>query len=662
MKRLYHFSLKNKIQFSFLGVVLAVSLSIAFLARGILVTSLTDELELRGRAIAHSIAEHGTSYLLDKDYPKLLNLIVEEAYLGEREQLVSYIFITDPYNAVVSNTFFRPFPASLRAAAILEREEEESLIEVRVYGEMAYDIASPIKEGLYRIGTVHVGLSKTHMDNLVNKLRNTFLGFLSLIIVIILVISHYFSRSVIKPLTVLTTISDEMSRGNFDAMLEVDGENRWDPSKCSAYMNTDLPCWHFDQSAGQAAGEPPHKCKTCEFYKKREGDEVVQLEDSFRNMLWSIKLYRRRLRESEEKYRSLFDSGPDPIFVVATRRLEIIDLNPRATDMYGYEKDELIGQSFLMLGPDHEKNYSLVHEPEDSATGCIYYPKVIHYKKGERPFFVNIHACPITYQGREAMILATMDITEMIEKDAQLIQAAKMKSLGEMSAGVAHEINQPLNNIQLGCEVLALYREQQRPIPEEKLDKVIHSVFEQVDRAKDIIETLRAFGRKADIFKETLSINTPIRKVLSIVRKQFELDNISITLELDDDLPMILAHDNKLQQVFFNVLNNARDALNEICPEQGEAAGGPQREIRVRTLRQNGHVLVEIADTGNGIPEFVRSKIFEPFFTTKTVGKGTGLGLAITYGIVKDYGGDITICDEEGMGAVFQLTFPVIPQ
>ncbi len=662
MKRLYHFSLKNKIQFSVLGVVLAISLSIAFLARWILVSSLTNELELRGRAIAHSIAEHGTSYLLDKDYPKLLNLIVEEAYLGEREQLVSYIFISDPYNQVVTNTFFRPFPASLRAATILKREGEDSLIEVNVFGEMAYDIASPIKEGLYRIGTVHVGLSKTHMDNLVSKLRNTFLGFLSLIIVIILVISHYLSRSVINPLTCLTRVSDEMSRGNFDAMLEVDGETRWDPTKCSAYVNTDLPCWHFDQSASEAAGEPPHKCKTCEFYKKRQGDEVVQLEDSFRNMLWSIKLYRRRLRESEEKYRSLFDSGPDPIFVVATEQLEIIDLNPRATDVYGYEKDELVGQSFLMLGPEHDKNYSLVHEPEDSTTGCIYYPKVIHYKKGEKPFFVNIHACPITYQGREAMILATMDITEMIEKDAQLIQAAKMKSLGEMSAGVAHEINQPLNNIQLGCEVLALYREQKLPIPEDKLDKVIHSVFEQVDRAKEIIETLRAFGRKADIFKESLSLNTPIYKVLSIVRKQFELSNISLKLELGENLPLIMAHDNKLQQVFFNLLNNARDALNEHSSGPEDLAVAMRREIRVRTFETNGHVVAEIADTGNGIPDSVRSKIFEPFFTTKSVGKGTGLGLAISYGIVKDYGGDITICDEENMGAVIQLTFPVIPQ
>ncbi len=659
MRRLAALSLKNKILFSFLGMILAISLSIAFLARWILVSSLTNELELRGRAIAHSIAEHGTSFVLDRDIPKLLNLIVEEAYLGEREQLVSYIFITDPDNEVICNTFFRPFPEGLRAANILGRDQERSVREVTVYGETAYDIALPINEGLYRIGTVHVGLNKTHMDNLVGTLRNTFLGFLSAIIVIILIISHYVSRSIIKPITTLTDISNEMSRGNFDAMLEVEGETRWDPSKCSAYVNTDLPCWHFDQSATDASlGEAPHKCKTCEFYKKRKGDEVVQLEDAFRNMLWSIKLYRRRLRESEEKYRSLFDSGPDPIFVLDCKNLSIIDANPRALDLYGFRKEELLGQSFLMLGPDHEHLYSLTQEQESSPTGCIYHPKVIHFRKDEKPFFVNVHACPITYQGKEAVILATIDITEMIEKDAQLVQAAKMKSLGEMSAGVAHEINQPLNTIQLGCEVLAYYREQGLPAPNEKVDKVLASIFSQVDRAKEIIENLRAFGRKAEIFKEPLQINTPIHKVLSIIRKQFELDNIAFTLELGEDLHPILAHDNKLQQVFFNLFNNARDAINEKRQELGPAAKDMPSDIRVRTFARDSHVVAEVADTGNGVPQSVRSKMFEPFFTTKSVGKGTGLGLAITYGIVKDYGGVIAIRDEPGRGAVFQLIFP----
>jgi histidine kinase len=655
MRRLARLHLQNKILFSFLGVTIALSVIIAFLARWILVSSLTSELELRGQAIAHSIAEHGTSYVLDKEYPKLLSLIMEEANLGERENLVSYIFITDREREVISSTFFRPFPPGLQEANLVGAGQEASMRELTVDDQIVYDIAVPIREGIYRIGAVHVGLSKAHMDSLVGKLRNTFLGFILAAVVVLVAISHFVARYIVQPISGLTSVAEELSRGNFDVKLESGGLEDWEPSRCPAYVSTEMPCWHFDQSLGPEEAPEQHRCATCEFYKKRAGDEVVQLEDSFRNMLWSIRLYRRRLRESEEKYRSLFDSGPDPVFVIACGSMEILDVNPRALELYGYEPGELEGASFLELGPDHEQDYPLLCDSPDLASGCVYHPKVMHYKKNGEPLFVNAHACPITYQGREAVIIAVADITEMMEKDAQLVQAAKMKSLGEMSAGVAHEINQPLNTIQLGCELLAYYREEGQAVPEEAMDKVLDSVTRQVQRAKEIIDNLRAFGRKAEIFKESVDINSPIRNVLSIIRNQFELDNIHFRLELDDGLPKVMAHDNRLQQVFFNLFNNARDAINEA--PAGEA--GPDREIVVRTFQEDAQVVAEVVDSGPGVSEEVRGKIFEPFFTTKGVGKGTGLGLAISYGIVRDYGGDISIGEAEGRGAVFRLNFPV---
>ncbi|MFW5836453.1 MAG: ATP-binding protein [Desulfovibrionaceae bacterium] len=656
MRRLVRFHLQNKILLSFLGVTIALSVIIAFLARWILVSSLTSELEVRGRAIAHSIAEHGASYVLDKEYPKLLSLIMEEAHLGERDNLVSYIFITDRGGEVVSSTFFRPFPKGLQDANVVPEGQERSMRELVVGDQIIVDIARPIKEGIYRIGTVHVGLSKAHMDSLVGKLRNTFLGFILAAVVLLVAISHFVARYIVRPITSLTSVAEELSRGNFDVQLEAEGLGEWEPSRCPAYMSTEMPCWHFDQSLGAQNAPKQHQCATCEFYKNRPGDEVVQLEDSFRNMLWSIRLYRRRLRESEEKYRSLFDSGPDPIFVIKCGSMEILDVNPRALELYGYEKEELVGTSFLKLGPDHEKEYPLTFESLDSATGCVYHPKVMHYRRGDQPLFVNAHACPITYQGLDAVIIAVTDITEMMEKDAQLIQAAKMKSLGEMSAGVAHEINQPLNTIQLGCELLAFYGEQGQAPPAETMDKVLDSIMSQVQRAKEIIEHLRAFGRKAEIFKERVDINSPIRNVLSIIRNQFELDNIHFRLALTEGLPVIMAHDNRLQQVFFNMFNNARDAINEQPREGGLAQS---REILVRTFQEGSQVVAEVVDSGPGVPEEVKAKIFEPFFTTKGVGKGTGLGLAISYGIVRDYGGDIRIGEEQGRGAVFRLHFPI---
>jgi len=668
-------SLKNKIFGSILAVVLLISVAIAFVARYILVSSLTSELEMRGSAVAHSIAERGGTFMLDKNYPQLLSLIFDEARLHERKHLISYIFITDQGGEVLAHTLVRPFPSELRLANQVPLSENRSLRLVAVEGQSIHDIAVPIKEGLYRIGTVHVGLSKSHIDSLISKLRLTFLGFISAIIGIIFFLSNRITQYITRPISKLTRISDELSRGNFDITLDFQEEDQnWRPTECPAYVNTEMPCWHFDQSARQAATH--RTCKNCVFYRKRQGDEVVQLGDSFRNMVWSIKLYRRRLRESEEKYRSLFDSGPDPVFVVDCADFRIADANPRAVELYGYEKDELLGMSYLDLGPENRADCMLSREgaPEFMAgasgsgaegggvegaqaevTGCLYHPKVLHYKKGARPFYVNVHACPISYRGRHAIIIAVTDITEMIEKDAQVIQAGKMKSLGEMSAGIAHELNQPLNAIKMGSEYLAILDEQGRAAEPGAFREVVREISGQVDRAAEIINTLRSFGRKAEMLKEHVDVNKPIRSVLTIVRRQFELDNIRFDLKLGEGLPPILAHDNRLQQVVFNLLTNARDAINEAS---GAADEGARRLIAVRTLPENGGVAVEVEDSGVGIPEDVRDKIFEPFFTTKETGQGMGLGLAITYGIVRDYGGSIRIDSEPGRGARIRLLFP----
>ncbi|MDD4952378.1 MAG: ATP-binding protein [Desulfovibrionaceae bacterium] len=661
MKAHLNLSLKNKIVFSILVVILIISMAIAFLARWILVSSLTNELELRGNAIAHSVAEHGASFLLDKDYPRLLSLIFDEAKLREREHLISYIFVTDPKGTVLSHTFTRPFPDELLPVTQVPPEVQRNVAKLDIENEPVSDIAVPVNEGLYRIGTVHVGLSMDHIDALVAKLRITFLGFIAAIILILIAISTRLSRHITQPITKLTKISDELSRGNFDITLDLAGlDEGWDPSACPAFTNTDLPCWNFDDlSAFEESPESnPEKfrtCRKCKFYKKREGDEVVQLADSFRNMVWSIKLYRRRLSESEDKYRSLFNSGPDPIFVINRDDHVIVDANPRALEVYGYTQDELIGKSFDELDPDNTQEYLSVFNSPSLESSCVYRPKIIHYKNGKRPFFVNAHSCSTSYRGQAAIILAVNDVTEMVEKDAQLIQASKMKTLGEMSAGIAHELNQPLNAIKMGSEFLLLMKEQGLTVPPEHFQEVVHEISAQVDRAAEIIQTLRAFGRKANFFKERININDPVLGVLSVLRKQFELENITFDIDLGKNLPCIMAHDNRLQQVLFNLVTNARDAINE---KSSTVDVRPKRLISLRTYAEGDKVVVAVGDTGVGIPDQVKDKIFEPFFTTKEIGRGMGLGLAISYGIIEDYSGHIKIDSKEDEGTTFTISFP----
>lgn len=656
-------SLKNKIFFSILAVILIISATIALLARWILVSSLASELQLRGVAIAHSIAERGGGYVLDKNYPKLLTLIFDEATLLERQHMINYIYIVDRDNKVLSHTLSKRFPEKIARANEVPADKEHNVVLINFDRRPTYDIAVPIKEGIYRIGTVHVGLSKEHMDDLVSKLRITFLGFISAVIVIIFLISHRLAQYITRPLSRLTRISDEISKGNFDTNIDLDiGEHTegWDGSCCPAYKDSNVPCWHFDEQSRldkhDLQEEDLHNCKNCVFYRKREGDEVLQLADSFMNMVWSIRLYRKRLQESEGKYRSLFDSSPDPIFAIKSQNYEILDANRRAEEIYGFGKKELIGKSFLDLGPEYNKEFATFFEQGDPAGEYAQFPKMIQYKKNGSPFYVNAHACPISYKGIQAIIVSATDITDIIEKDAQLIQASKMKTLGEMSAGIAHELNQPLNAIKMGSEFLEMSLEKDREIPKDMFSQVACDISEQVDRATDIINNLRAFGRKSTLFKEKININEPINGVLSIVRRQFLLENVDFELDLGTDLPLIYAHNNRFQQVFFNIITNARDAIVE---KKQQTTGTFPGIIKVSTSHEASRVVVNIADNGIGIPDQVINNIFEPFFTTKETGQGMGLGLAITYGIIKDYQGDIRIESIPGQGTAFILSFPV---
>lgn len=669
MKRLRNITLKRKITFSILAVIMCISVAIALLARWILLSSLTAELQHRGIAIAQSVADQGSGFVLDGNHPALTALLFDMSKLGERRDLVSYVFITGPENEVLAHTFTRPFPEGLRHENSLVGDRPAAAVkQIEVDGEPALDIAVPVLEGIYRIATVHVGLNQRHIDRLVSKLRITFLGFIALVVIIISWISHRLSGYITMPVTKLIEMSDEISKGNLNFRLDL-GKQYEDmlsdharEERCPAYHNSDLPCWHVDRTLGPVSpGSPqpkkPPYCRECVIRRKQTGDEVLQLADSFAYMVRSIKLYRNRLRESESKYRSLFDAGPDPIFVLERATLRVLDVNPRAEDVYGYTEEELLRMTFHALEAEGSMGSLTTFSAHEAGPGqCVFYPKAIHHKKNGQPFFVNMHACATRYGEREAIIVSTTDITDMIEKDAQLIQASKMTTLGEMSAGIAHELNQPLNAIKMGSDFLAMLVDQGGQVPGDQLTQVTREMSTQVDRATEIINTLRQFGRKSGMTPETLDPNRSVRSILKIIGRQLEIQRIGVTLDLAENLPLIRAHDNRLQQVLFNLVSNARDAINMWSdPDDGDL---DHRQVTLRTFMDDGKVVITVGDTGCGIDQSQVDKIFEPFYTTKETGKGMGLGLAISYGIVKDYGGEISVTSRIGAGTTFRLAFP----
>jgi C4-dicarboxylate-specific signal transduction histidine kinase len=237
---------------------------------------------------------------------------------------------------------------------------------------------------------------------------------------------------------------------------------------------------------------------------------------------------------------------------------------------------------------------------------------------------------------------------ELRDKQEQLVQAGKLATLGELTTGVAHELNNPLNNIGL---FIGNATDQLRLglLDPKRLEHELEKALEQVRKATAIISHLRTFGRAAPVSVERVDVDEVIERSLSLMQEQLRLRGIEIELDLCAEELIVLGNAIQLEQVFINLLTNARDALEE----------SPQKTIRIATENDGEEIRIAFADTGSGIAAEVEQRIFDPFFTTKEVGTGTGLGLSITYSIVKEHGGEISVSSEPGGGARFLVTLPV---
>src|SRR5881396_828693 len=241
---------------------------------------------------------------------------------------------------------------------------------------------------------------------------------------------------------------------------------------------------------------------------------------------------------------------------------------------------------------------------------------------------------------------------ELRDKQEQLVQAGKLATLGELTTGVAHELNNPLNNIGLFVENAVDLIE--LAVPEKgQIVRELRHAMQQVGKATEIISHLRTFGRAAPASREAISLTQVIERALSLMGEQLRLREIEVTVDLvpPSEEPVVIGNAIQLEQVFINLLTNARDAVAE----------SPRKAIRIAGSAGAGVVEVTLSDTGPGIPPGLERRIFDPFFTTKEVGKGTGLGLSITYGIIKEHGGTISVVSPPGEGATFVIHLPLAP-
>ncbi len=261
-----------------------------------------------------------------------------------------------------------------------------------------------------------------------------------------------------------------------------------------------------------------------------------------------------------------------------------------------------------------------------------------------RESILNLAVAPLVSKDLKEIgrLIIFDDITDRSELERRLVQADKLSSIGLLAAGVAHEVNTPLAVISTYAQMLSKQVSEDEP-KAKLLDKIAKQTF----RASEIVNSLLNFSRTSPAEFADVDLNRLLEDTVSLVKHQLDKSRVDVRFELERSLPGVKGNAGKLQQVFLNLVLNARDAME---------TGGT---LTVRTWSDGAYARIDVSDTGHGISADNLPRIYDPFFTTKVARKGTGLGLSVTYGVVQEHGGSIEVRSEPGAGTLFHLEFPL---
>lgn len=403
--------------------------------------------------------------------------------------------------------------------------------------------------------------------------------------------------------------------------------------------------YHKGLAAYKAITGEAEKLAEANIKLSRTADELQELN---LNLEEKVEERTRNLSASEKKFRNFFENSKDIIFFSDIKNI-ITHLNNSGKKLLGLNTiNQSVSFLDLFTNSEAKETYSqklledgFVSDLEMECQGDDGSTRFILLSANS---VTDINGNVIGYEGIGKDMTRIKTITE------QLINHEKMASVGQMAAGVAHEINTPLGII-LGYTQLMM--------DDFEDDSEEHTNLEVMERqtkaCRRIVSDLLKFSRQSDSFKASLNINTIIEEVLSVSEHSLNLQKIHIERNFGEDLPAIFGDSEKLRQVFVNLFNNAQFAM----PEGGK--------IAISTRRSKNKICISVVDNGEGIPEKIINRIFDPFFTTKEVGKGTGLGLSVTYGIIQEHEGYITVespvftgeSEEKQQGSAFHIWLPV---
>ncbi|MBT1072052.1 PAS domain-containing sensor histidine kinase [Pelotalea chapellei] len=441
-----------------------------------------------------------------------------------------------------------------------------------------------------------------------------------------------------------------------------------------------------------------------EVFKYENNDEIGLLANSFNLLIKKLKEEKEALTLSEQRFATAFNASPESTSITRLADGLFLEVNEAFSRTTGFEREEVIGKTSLdlQLWPAKEDRVKMLqHLKRDGVVSNL--EVQLRIKSGKVATML-LSAVPFDFYGEPSILLTHRDITEKKEverrlqkKQAQLLenheelatayeqlktaqtqmlQQEKMASIGLLSAGVAHELNNPIAFVASNLSTLEKYVSRMSTFismqhekyalslsPEDlkdledgkkalKLDKIMGDIGELIQESKDgaervrsIVLDLKSFSREGVVQSSAANLNDCLQSTLNIVWNELKY---SATVKKEfGDIPITMCNPQQLNQVFLNLIVNASHAIEN------------KGEIAIKTWHESGSIFVTIADNGCGIPPSIKEKIFEPFFTTKEVGKGTGLGLSITYDIIKKHNGEITVESEVGKGTAFTIRIPV---
>jgi len=392
----------------------------------------------------------------------------------------------------------------------------------------------------------------------------------------------------------------------------------------------------IDDVRREHAQDPPHADELTQLLQQEFRERVLHITDFF------VQGREEELLEQEASYRRGIDRAPACILMVDATAGTVFDANHVAERLLGYSREELNGRPLEDLHPRSERSRVAALWRTALERGHASRDDLHMITQGGESVPVFSNAGYIEYGHRHYVQLICVDISDRKRLEGQLVQSEKMAAIGQLAAGIAHELRNPLAIVMNALYDLAQISGTANPEVVEDL----RIAEEEIGRAQAIIKNLLEFSRESGVDLERLDLNDLVRRTLQLLDKYLESSGVTVSAELGDT-PACIANDNALRQILLNLVTNAVQAM----PKGGR--------LVIRTGRSaSDRVRLEVQDTGVGIPQAHLKDIFNPFFTTKAPGQGTGLGLFVVHAILQRYGGDVTVASELGAGTTFIVELP----